>query len=472
MGFSPAFLVPLGGPPGAFLVPSLLPFLVLAAEGAARSSDRQKPSCGLEDPSNGGLSSEGTGTCAGDDVDHEASTARARSDTASTAAPSDDFEEDHFASTEPRNSNDYDHAHHGPQPQQGNQNHDLRHTDHDAGTTSTYCTSVGGATSVGGGPPGKKSSSTGRGSSPDGTTSSESEFLPSNFQSGGSSSSASVVGAGGRGAASDFSSSSGAGANNNEEQSASSDGEDHHGADGGLHITIHLSPQILASFLLLSGLSIFGAFHFWKLLVREKCCCPICTSVYEMAPRSTVGSGGYGKIYLCRRKGGEGGGGRRKQLLEKFRVAIAQGRWGADKALQQDGPGAQKTGGAADDPLLAAKAILVNDSSWERVGRCQTEARALLALRHPHVLKYTDDFVHRDKLNSFTYYLITEFCVGGDLARQIELEHTNFSEKMLKAWFEQVGRSAVRCFFCGENSGVGGGEPLHQYNYISTSRFG
>ena len=112
--------------------------------------------------------------------------------------------------------------------------------------------------------------------------------------------------------------------------------------------------------------------------------------VYEF--KSELGEGGYGKVYLVRHK--------------------------------------------KMDQLRAMKIISVNSKNKDE--KTDEEIELLKKLDHPNIVKLFEYFSDDDK-----YYLITEYCRGGDLSEIIKKK--KFSEKSASYIMYQIFRALIYC---------------------------
>jgi len=152
---------------------------------------------------------------------------------------------------------------------------------------------------------------------------------------------------------------------------------------------------------IIAVLTCLGAYTFWKICTRKKCECKLCQGAYRHT-NVIVGKGGFGTVHL----------------VKKGRVK------------------------------LVAKKIAVDD--FTMLDEYQKEAKELVTLEHKNIISYVDDFVHVEfysgwitnrtpfsKLNQKNFcILVLEFCPEGDLAQQMKLNYSNFSEEKVCTWFE------------------------------------
>ncbi|GBE59831.1 hypothetical protein BOVATA_013240 [Babesia ovata] len=97
------------------------------------------------------------------------------------------------------------------------------------------------------------------------------------------------------------------------------------------------------------------------------------------------------------------------------------------------------------DLEVILKSIPVGDVS--NISVTQEECRKLLSLNHRYVMKYYDDFIHREwgwnPLSRATLYcvIVTEFCERGSLADLIEQEYETFTEEYIVTLFKKIAKA-------------------------------
>ncbi|KAK1934822.1 putative Pkinase domain containing protein,putative [Babesia divergens] len=169
-----------------------------------------------------------------------------------------------------------------------------------------------------------------------------------------------------------------------------------------LYLNITISASVITALMCYCAVTLLGLYRFIEVIQEYfmGCSCRICK--HEFVIVRDIEGGAYGKIQLARYIG-------IKQDFD-FEVIL--------KSIPIDG----------------VSAISVT----------QQECRKLLSLNHRYVMKYYDDFLHREwswnPLVRAKLYcvMVTEFCERGSLADLIEHEYSQFSEEYILNIFKKV----------------------------------
>ena len=158
-------------------------------------------------------------------------------------------------------------------------------------------------------------------------------------------------------------------------------------------VTLPLTNFNVGSLVLLLLLAILGAIYLHKLLIRQSCVCKLCHALYTI--EAEIGHGGFGKVFSVRHKS------ERKSSYVMKKIPVRN--------------------------LNEANIALA-------------EAKLLLALDHPNLVMYQDDFIHVELptygvtgLEPQLYVcIVMEKCIGGDLREFIERTRENEAAKYLE----------------------------------------
>eukprot|EP01066_Platyproteum_vivax_P015211 Platyproteum_vivax@DN6745_c0_g1_i1.p1 len=161
-------------------------------------------------------------------------------------------------------------------------------------------------------------------------------------------------------------------------------------------ISLPLTKINVVALCLLGCLCLLGTFYLWKICVKRKCKCRLCRGLYLV--EEELGSGGYGVVYLVTR--------------------------------------------ASDNSKFVMKQIPVSDIT--EADEVTMEAKQLLRLRHKYIVSYEDDFIHTQfglsEADDMMYYfmVVMEYCPLGDLKIKVDTDYDNFSENLIREWFEEI----------------------------------
>ena len=158
-------------------------------------------------------------------------------------------------------------------------------------------------------------------------------------------------------------------------------------------VTLPLTNFNVGSLVLLLLLAILGAIYLHKLLIRQSCVCKFCHGLYII--EAEIGHGGFGKVFSVRHKS------ERKSSYVMKKIPVRN--------------------------LNEANIALA-------------EAKLLLALDHPNLVMYQDDFIHVELptygvtgLEPQLYVcIVMEKCIGGDLKEFIERTREDEAAKYLE----------------------------------------
>ncbi|GIX66320.1 protein kinase [Babesia caballi] len=169
-----------------------------------------------------------------------------------------------------------------------------------------------------------------------------------------------------------------------------------------LHLNIQISIAAVAGIMAYLTLTLCGLYRFIEILDEffRGCKCRICKGEFKIVRR--IDGGAYGQIHLAHFVGPRGD--------YNFEVVL--------------------------------KSIPIGDVSC--ISGTQQECRKLLSLNHKYVMKYYDDFLHREwgwnPVARARLYcvLVTEYCERGSLADLIEDEYSTFTEEYIVGLFRKI----------------------------------
>ncbi|CDR95967.1 Pkinase domain containing protein,putative [Babesia bigemina] len=171
------------------------------------------------------------------------------------------------------------------------------------------------------------------------------------------------------------------------------------------YINAQLSSAAVAAIFAYLAITLCGLYRFIELLrdYAHGCTCRICRREFRLV--RPIEGGANGKIHLARFVGAK----------------------------------------CNFDLEVILKSIPVGDVS--SISVTQEECRKLLSLNHRYVMKYYDDFIHREwgwnPLGRATLYcvIVTEFCERGSLADLIEQEYDTFTEEYIVTLFKKIAKA-------------------------------
>mmetsp|Transcript_5276 Transcript_5276/g.12563 ORF Transcript_5276/g.12563 Transcript_5276/m.12563 type:complete len:562 (-) Transcript_5276:148-1833(-) len=166
------------------------------------------------------------------------------------------------------------------------------------------------------------------------------------------------------------------------------------------YVTVALTTETMLALLLLASLACFGVVHVWSSCTRHRCRCRMCSGGYKIV--KPLGAGGYGEVFLLKRK--------------------------------------HKAHPLQENELVGKKIRVHNITEAEGFAK---EAKDLLLLRHKHIVSYEDDFVHTEcywncGVQSTFFWVLMEYCPEGDLKLKIESEWEQFTVSRVRTWFLQL----------------------------------
>eukprot|EP00937_MAST-01D_sp_MAST-1D-sp2_P003373 g3373.t1 len=166
-------------------------------------------------------------------------------------------------------------------------------------------------------------------------------------------------------------------------------------------ISVPVTWSNIGSVSLLLLLAVIGSVAVWAWLVRKSCRCKLCRKTYTVV--EPLGKGGFGRLYTARR--------------------------------------------AESSALLVLKMVLLDDLTQLDVA--QIEAKQLRSLRHPHIVRYMDDFVHTTwgGIGEQIYVcIVMEWCAQ-DLRTAIaeRARDDPFDEETVLRWLAQMCSALNYC---------------------------
>ncbi|KAK1442194.1 protein kinase-like protein [Babesia gibsoni] len=169
-----------------------------------------------------------------------------------------------------------------------------------------------------------------------------------------------------------------------------------------LYLNLEVSVTVIAAIAVYLTVSLCGLYRFVDIFQEyfSGCTCRICKREFQIL--RPIEGGAYGSIYLAKYVG-------------------AKNNFDFDVVLKS-----------------------IHIEGLSSISGTQQECRKLLSLKHKYVMKYYDDFLHREwswnpLLQAKLYcVMVTEFCERGNLADLIERDYSNFTEEYIFSIFKKV----------------------------------